>query len=166
MSSMHAEADAQLLRVGWREWLALPELGVPAIKAKVDTGARSSCLHVVEMETFRQAGVEWVSFVVQPIRRRPQLAFTCSAPIIDWRLVTDSGGHSQPRIFIQTEVSLGERRWRCELNLARRDNMLFPMLLGRTALAGIARVDPGLSFAQGKTLAHSYHVNRPKGNRK
>ena len=166
MSSMHGEEDTQTLRVGWREWLALPELGVPAIKAKVDTGARSSCLHVVEMETFQQAGVDWVSFVVQPIRRRPELSFTCSAPIVDRRLVTDSGGHSQSRIFIETEVSLGGRSWRCELNLARRDNMLFPMLLGRTALAGVAQVDPGLSFAQGKTLARSYQVNRPKGNRK
>lgn len=152
--------------LGWREWIALPQLGIERIKAKVDTGARSSCLHVVEMETFWQSGIDWVSFVVQPIRRRPELAFTCSAPIVDRRRVTDSGGHSQSRIFIETEISLGGRSWRCELNLARRDNMLFPMLLGRTALAGVAEVDPGLSFAQGKTLARSYHVSHPKGKRK
>ncbi len=166
MSSPQGETDRQPMRVGWREWLALPELGVPAIKAKIDTGARSSCLHVVEMETFQQDGAEWVSFVVQPIRRRPELAFTCSAQVIDRRLVTDSGGHSQPRVFIETDICLGGHRWRCELNLTRRDNMLFPMLLGRTALAGVAIVDSGLSFGQGKALARSYHVKRPKGNRK
>jgi hypothetical protein len=154
------------MRVGWREWLALPELGVPAIKAKVDTGARSSCLHVVEMETFQQDGAEWVSFRVQPLRRRPKLVFTCRAPIIDRRLVTDSGGHSQSRVFIETEVSLGGHRWRCELNLTRRDNMLFPMLLGRTALAGIAVVEPGVSFRQGKALARSYPMKVSTGIRK
>lgn len=166
MSCMPGETDTQPMRVGWREWLALPELGVPAIKAKVDTGARSSCLHVLEIETFQQAGEEWVNFLVQPIRRRPELVFACSAPIIDRRLVTDSGGHSQSRLFIETEVSLGGNRWRCELNLARRDNMLFPMLLGRTALTGIAIVEPGVSFRQGKALARSYTKKVSTGVRK
>jgi hypothetical protein len=163
MNSDNVSSGTQPLTVGWREWLALPELGVPAIKAKVDTGARSSCLHVLDMETFEKDGAEWVRFVVQPLRRRPDISFQCVAPVIDRRRVTDSGGHSQSRVFIETEISLGGRRWRCELNLTRRDNMLFPMLLGRTALAGAAVIEPGKSFSQGKQLARSYTKRTGKG---
>ena len=153
---MESEGNSQPLRVGWREWLSLPGLGIPAIKAKVDTGARTSCLHVCSMETFMEEGAEWVRFVVQPLRKHPEVAFNCAAPVLDRRNVTDSGGHTQSRIFIQTEVLLGGRRWQIELNLTRRDNMLFPMLLGRTALHGYAVVEPGESFCQGKLLARSY----------
>lgn len=153
---MEIEGNSQPLRVGWREWLSLPELGIPAIKAKVDTGARTSCLHVCSMETFMEEGAEWVRFVVQPLRKHPEVVFDCAAPVLDRRNVTDSGGHTQSRIFIETEVLLGGRRWQIELNLTRRDNMLFPMLLGRTALHGYAVVEPGESFCQGKLLARSY----------
>lgn len=150
------------MRVGWREWLSLPELGIPAIKAKVDTGARTSCLHVCSMETYTHDGVEWVRFVVQPLRKHPEVVFDCAAPILDRRNVTDSGGHTQSRIFIKTEILLGGRRWQSELNLTRRDNMLFPMLLGRTALHGHAVVEPGASFCQGKLSARSY-TKKAKG---
>lgn len=153
---MESEGNSQPLRVGWREWLSLPGLGIPAIKAKVDTGARTSCLHVSGMETFMQEDAEWVRFVVQPLRKHPEVVFNCVAPVLDRRNVTDSGGHTQSRIFIETEVLLGGRRWQIELNLTRRDNMLFPMLLGRTALHGYAVVEPGESFCQGKLLARSY----------
>jgi hypothetical protein len=153
---MESEGSLQPLRVGWREWLSLPGLGIPAIKAKVDTGARTSCLHVCGMETYMEEGAEWVRFVVQPLRKHPEVVFNCAAPVLDRRNVTDSGGHTQPRIFIQTEVLLGGRRWQIELNLTRRDNMLFPMLLGRTALHGYAVVEPGESFCQGKLLARTY----------
>ena len=153
---MESEGSSQPLRVGWREWLSLPGLGIPAIKAKVDTGARTSCLHVCGMETFMAEGAEWVRFVVQPLRKHPEVVFNCAAPVLDRRNVTDSGGHTQSRIFIQTEVLLGGRRWQIELNLTRRENMLFPMLLGRTALHGYAVVEPGESFCQGKLLARSY----------
>jgi hypothetical protein len=159
MSSTGGEPEPRVLKVGWREWLALPALGVPAIKAKVDTGARSSCLHVLDMDTFERDGTEWVRFTVQPMRRWPELNYQCEVPVIDRRRVTDSGGHSQSRLFIETEISLGGQNWLCELNLTRRDNMLFPMLLGRTALAGVAVVEPGESFSQGRELARSYTRN-------
>lgn len=154
--AMERDESVRLLTVGWREWLCLPELGVPAIKAKVDTGARTSCLHVSDMETYEQDGREWVRFRVQPLRRRPDKVFQCCAPVLDRRRVTDSGGHTQSRIFIETEIFLGGRNWRCELNLTRRDNMLFPMLLGRTAMAGQVVVEPGSSFCQGRSLAKIY----------
>lgn len=162
---MEGDSKLQPLRVGWREWLSLPGLGVPAIKAKVDTGARTSCLHVSRMETYEESGVEWVRFVVQPLRKHPEVVFNCAAPVLDRRDVTDSGGHTQSRIFIQTEISLGGRRWLCELNLTRRENMLFPMLLGRTALHGNAVVEPGESFCQGKSLARRYS-NKSQEKRK
>jgi hypothetical protein len=144
------------LVIGWREWLSLPDLGVPAIKAKVDSGARSSCLHVRELETFFRGEQEWVRFVVQPLNRRPDIQFACEARVVDRRRVTDSGGHSQQRVFISTTIKLGDRLWPCEINLTKRDNMLFPMLLGRTSMANRALVQPGASYRQGRVLARAY----------
>lgn len=153
------------LVIGWREWLCLPDLGVPAIKAKVDTGARSSCLHVRDLETYDRDGEEWVRFVVQPMSRRPDVQFPCEARVLDRRRVTDSGGHSQQRVFIATTIQLADRRWVCEVNLTKRDNMLFPMLLGRTSMANRALVQPGASYRQGKALASAYGT-RPNRKRK
>lgn len=158
-------AQPDRLVIGWREWLRLPELGVPAIKAKVDTGARSSCLHVCDLETFDRDGEEWVRFLVQPVSRRPDVQFPCQARVLDRRRVTDSGGHSQQRVFIATTIELADRRWVCEVNLARRDNMLFPMLLGRTSMANRVLVQPGASYRQGKALASAYGA-RPNRKKK
>lgn len=136
------------VRLGWREWLALPELGIAAIRAKVDTGARSSALHVVEQECFFRGGREHVRFNLDTGApgAPPQWA---EAAVVDRRKVTDSGGHSSERIFILARVRLAGLLWPVEINLAQRRNMLFPMLLGRTALAGRFMVDPGASFLQG-----------------
>ncbi|WP_300615915.1 RimK/LysX family protein [Dokdonella sp.] len=132
--------------LGWREWLALPALGIPAIKAKVDTGARSSALHVEELETFERDGTLHVRFAVRP-RRRGRYLIECSAPVSDRRPVMDSGGHRSERWFIETDVELAGRRFRTEINLSDRGAMLFPMLLGRSALGGRFRVDPALSYS-------------------
>ena len=137
-----------LQRLGWREWAALPDLGIVAVRAKVDTGARSSSLHVESPDSFERAGAGWVRFGLDTGRYHSPLAFA-EAPVLERRKVTDSGGHRSERIFIRTRLRLAGLEWTVEVNLTQRRNMLFPMLLGRTALAGRFIVDPAASFLQG-----------------
>lgn len=137
--------------LGWREWLALPDLGIPAIKAKIDTGARTSALHAASVESVRKRGIELVRFHVHPVRSRPDIVVRGEAEVLDWRVVSDSGGHRERRIFVRTRLAAGEDEWPIEINLTDRETMLFPMLLGRTAMAGRAVVEP----------AHSYLLGRP-----
>jgi len=135
--------------IGWREWLALPNLGIARIKAKVDTGARTSCLHAHHLERFTEQGTPWVRIWVHPLQKTRQ-SICCAAPIVDERVVTDSGGHQERRLVIQTPVSIGGESWPIEMTLTNRDTMKFRMLLGRTAIAGRCAVDPGKSFIYGK----------------
>ena len=131
--------------LGWREWAALPALGIGAIKVKLDSGARSSSLHVEALETFHKATVLMVRFSVR-VRRRDTQTRVCSAPVLDRRTVTDSGGHRGERWFIRTDIELAGRRFGADVNLTDRGTMLFPMLIGRSALAGRFRIDPALSY--------------------
>lgn len=144
-----SEASAGLLTVGWREWLALPALGMRHLKAKVDTGARSSALHVEWHEVTVERGAPWVRFALlsSSIASAEQV---CEAAIRDRREVTDSGGHRTERVFIETEVEIGGLRWTIETNLTNRRGMLFPMLLGRTAMVGRLLVDPARSYVLGE----------------
>lgn len=136
-----------MLTLGWREWLALPRLGIAAIAAKIDSGARSSALHVDELETYTKNGIEYVRFSVRTgVGEERRL---CRAKIHDRRAVTDSGGHVTERIFIRTQLQVADTVHRIEINLANRRNMLFPMLLGRTAMARRYLIDPGRSFVLG-----------------
>ncbi len=137
------------LLIGWREWLALPQLGLGALKAKIDTGARSSSLHVDDLREFQREGRTWLRFAVATRRRGAGLV-DCEAPALDRRDVTDSGGHITSRWFICTTIRLAGVEWEVEINLTNRRNMLFPMLLGRSALSGRFRVDPQLSYACGR----------------
>jgi len=136
--------------VGWREWCALPELGIAAIKVKIDTGARSSALHVEKLEEFQRGGVRWVRFELIPRPRRQRTRIVIESPVVDERPVTDSGGNRSNRLFIRTNVMMGRHSWPIEINLTNRRSMLFPMLLGRTAIAGKLYVDPGESFLLGR----------------
>jgi hypothetical protein len=136
--------------VGWREWLSLPDLGIGTIKVKIDTGARSSSLHVERLEEFERDGKPWVRFELLPTSRRRTRAQTVEAPVVDRRPVTDSGGDRALRPFIRTRVVIGTRSWEIETNLTNRRGMLFPMLLGRTAMAGRLVVDPQSSFLLGR----------------
>ena len=142
------------LIIGWREWLALPELQIPAIKAKVDTGARTSALHAFFVEPLTRDGIQMVRFGVHPLQKRLDLEIICEAPVKDYRSVSDSGGHREMRYVIETVICLGDRRLRAELTLTNRDNMKFRMLLGRTAMDHVA-VIPDKSYLTGR-LKHKY----------
>ena len=138
-----------VITLGWRERLALPSLGVHVLKAKLDTGARSSSLAVLSAEPFERDGATHVRFRVKP-RRRGERVVDCEAPVVDRRPVTDSGGHTSERWFIRTEVVLGDRTFETDINLTDRRAMLFPLLLGRSALGGRFRIDPELSYTRAK----------------
>jgi hypothetical protein len=145
----------QPLMLGWREWLALPDLAVPSIKAKVDTGARTSTLHTFYVDPFKSGGKPYARFGIHPLRERTDIAIHAQAPLIDCRQVTDSGGHRERRFVILTQVAMGGHAWPIELTLTNRETMLFRMLLGRTAMAGRALVDPDRSFLLGRQTAAS-----------
>ncbi|EEF78647.1 ATP-dependent zinc protease family protein [Methylophaga thiooxydans] len=133
--------------VGWREWLSLPALGIERIKAKVDTGARTSAIHAFEVEPFQKQNAQWVRFALHPNQDDTETVIWCEAEVIDERNVTDSGGHTEKRFVILTEVKMGPLTWPIEVTLTNRDNMLFRMLLGRTAMtAGHIIVNPSMSF--------------------
>lgn len=138
------------LTLGWREWVSLPELGIPGIKAKVDTGARTSALHAFELTPFTENGVRRVTFRIHPLQGNEERVITCTADVIDERTVTDSGGHKEARLVIETLLSIGPHAWPIEVTLTARENMLFRMLLGRTAFKGRAQVDPARSYLVGK----------------
>lgn len=148
------------MMIGWREWLALPALEIPAIKAKVDTGARTSALHTFSLETYSDGGREWVSFRIHPLQKRTDIERRCVAPVLDRRMVRDSGGHTEERIVIASEMSIADRTWPIEITLTSRDDMLFRMLLGRESIRqGQLLVDPAMSYVYGKALAKSYALH-------
>lgn len=134
--------------LGWREWGALPELGITAIKMKVDTGARTSCLHAFKLEPFNKDGEDWLRIWVHP-EQESDREHMCEAKIHDQREVTDSGGHTELRYVIKTKLKVGEFYDDVELTLTNRDSMKFRMLLGRQAMRGVFLVDPDASYLQG-----------------
>jgi len=135
------------LTLGWREWLSLPDIQIESIKAKVDTGARSSCLHTPHYEIFQKDQHDWVRFTVHPRPKNHEVLTKVEAPVIDYRLVRDSGGHEENRPFIRTRLQIPGHHWEIELSLSNRENMKFDMLLGRTAINhGNILINPGKSY--------------------
>ena len=147
--------------IGWAEWVALPDLGLPAIRAKVDTGARTSALHAFQVEPFGPITAPMVRFGVHPIPGRTDIVIYCSAPVVDRREVTSSNGERETRCVITTRVQIGERVWPIEVTLTNRETMSYRMLLGRQAIRGDLRVDPAASYLQPKLGYRLYrHVPR------
>lgn len=136
--------------MGWNEWAALPQLKVPLVRCKVDTGARTSALHAFYIEEITENGIRRVRFGLHPEQDKTDTEIHCVADVVDVRNVTDSGGHSEQRVVIQTLVVLGKASWPIEVTLTNRDTMRFRMLLGRTAIADNYIVDPGAAYLLGK----------------
>ena len=139
--------------VGWREFVALPDLGIIRIKAKVDTGARTSALHAINIRYFVRAGKTWVKFDVHPLQRTTKQVVACEAPLIEERYIRDSGGKRTLRPVIETVVRLKGRKIKVELTLVSRGTMGFRMLIGRQALRGQFLVHPGRSYLGGKLIS-------------
>jgi hypothetical protein len=144
-----AGENLKLIQVGWREWFSLPELEIAHIKAKIDTGARTSALHAFFVEPYMESGHRMVKFGVHPLQNRLDIEMICSCPVKDYRKVSDSGGHREMRYVIETPVRLGDRIWPIEMTLTNRDSMRFRMLLGRSAMRGMVVV-PGKSYLFGR----------------
>lgn len=140
----------ELLLVGWREWCALPQLNVPAIKAKLDTGAKTSSLHAFDIGIHFKKGKPIVKFSIHPLQGNPKLVIQCESPLIDQRWIMSSNGHREHRYVIATSVKIGPKIQLIEFSLSNRDPLKFRMLLGREALKNLAAIDPARSFCQGR----------------
>ncbi len=146
--------------IGWREWVGLPDLGIKKIKAKVDTGARSSSLHAFDVQVFERDGAKWVRFQVHPIQRKDARSVEVEAPVLEFRSVRSSSGKAAVRPVILTTVELLGISWPIELTLASRDKMGFRMLLGREAFRGKFLVDAGRSYFGGKPVRRKKVVTK------
>ena len=153
--------------VGWEEWLALPELGLPALKAKTDTGARTSALHAFAIQPFGSEKKPFVRFGIHPVPNDPSIEVFCSAPVVDSRQVKSSNGEKELRYVIKTPIVIGGRKWDIEITLTNREDMAYRMLLGRTALEEVAVqpmesfVQPELSYKLYDKIARHTPVKRP-----
>jgi len=157
-------ADAPRL-LGWREWVALPDLGLPAVKAKLDTGARTSAMHAFDIEPGHdEAGRAVVHFSTRPLQRNETLVVRCCAELVDKRRVTDSGGHRADRYVVRTTLDIGGLARPIELTLSDRADMLFRMLIGRTALVPDQAVVPSRSFSLGRMNARQAYAHLPSSD--
>lgn len=137
--------------VGCEEWCSFPSIGIPAIKARVDSGAKTSSIHAFNIETFRREGLLWVSFEVHPLQNNRKTVIRCERPVVDKRSIKSSSGVAETRYVIAVTMKLGTENWDVELTLANRDSMGYRMLLGREAMNGRLLVDPSASFRMGET---------------
>ena len=136
--------------IGNQEWCALPELGILAIKARVDSGAKTSSVHAFNITTFVKDNLEWVSFEVHPVQRNDKILMRCECPVVDRRDVKSSSGESETRYVINTPISLDGQVWDIEMTLTDRDAMGYRMLLGREAMHGRLIIDPSKISILGK----------------
>ncbi|MGB1702780.1 MAG: ATP-dependent zinc protease [Cycloclasticus sp.] len=139
--------------IGSEEWCAFPEIAIPAIKARIDSGAKTSSIHAFNIQPFRREGIAWVSFEVHPLQNNRKTVIRCERPVIDKRVVKSSSGAAETRYVVSTLLQLGEMNWNIELTLANRDSMGYRMLLGREAMHGKLMVDPSESHLMGEVSA-------------
>lgn len=135
--------------IGWREWVSLPDLGIKFIKAKIDTGARSSSLHAFDLEIYEQDQTQWARFKVNPVQRNEQWEILSTAPVIDMRSIRSSSGQSEIRPVVKSNVVMMGQTFEIELTLTDRNQMGFRMLLGREAFRRRFLIDPGKSYRGG-----------------
>jgi hypothetical protein len=145
--------------LGWREWIGFPDLNIDIIKAKIDTGARTSALHAFRVVPFTRAAQQWVRFSIHPVQRDTDTVVECEAPVKDQRTVRDSGGHEELRYVIEVLIKIGEDQFLAEVTLTDRDTMVFRVLLGRTALRGKYVIHPGKSYMQSKRNSPKQGLN-------
>ena len=138
--------------LGWREWVSLPCLGIASIKAKLDTGAKTSALHAWDLSLRKVDGQQWISFRVHSMQQDEVASVVCEAPLSDQRWVTNSSGTSERRYIISTNLQIGPSCWPIELSLTNRDSMEFPMIIGREAMRDRLIIDPTVSFRAGRNL--------------
>ncbi|MBA4276036.1 30S ribosomal protein S6--L-glutamate ligase [Flavobacterium sp.] len=136
--------------LGSEEWCSLPELGIPTIKARVDSGAKTSALHAINIAPFKKEGQNWVKFDINPIQNNVKTVIHCEAPLVDKRIVKSSSGFREERYVIQTNLEIGNSNWHIEMTLTNRDSMGFRMLLGREAMSGRVLVDPEQQYLLGQ----------------
>ncbi|MEC4005152.1 30S ribosomal protein S6--L-glutamate ligase [Flavobacterium sp. SUN052] len=141
--------------LGSEEWCSFPELGIPAIKARVDSGAKTSALHAINIAPFVKEGINWVKFDINPIQNNLKTVIHCEALLIDKRVVKSSSGFREQRYVIQTEIKIGDDIWKIEMTLTNRDSMGFRMLLGREAMSGRILVDPEQKYLLGQTTTEN-----------
>ena len=141
--------------LGSEEWCSFPELGIPAIKARVDSGAKTSALHAINIAPFVKDGVNWVKFDINPIQNNLKTVIHCEALLVGKRVVKSSSGFREQRNVIQTNITIGNDNWTIEMTLTNRDSMGFRMLLGREAMSGRVLVDPEQKYLLGQTTTES-----------
>jgi len=152
--------------IGWKEWIGLPDLGISAVKAKIDTGARTSALHIFNLEEFVANDRQMVRFGIHPLQRRKDIVRFCEAPVLERRRVKDSGGHIEKRYVIRTTAVMGTESWPIDITLTNRDLMLFRMLLGRKAVENRFLINPGRSYRTGRSLPKTYKTEKQKKAKK
>jgi ribosomal protein S6--L-glutamate ligase len=141
--------------LGSEEWCSFPELGIPTIKARVDSGAKTSALHAINIAPFKKEGQNWVKFDINPIQNNVKTVIHCEAPLVDKRIVKSSSGFREERYVIQTNLEIGNSNWIIEMTLTNRDSMGFRMLLGREAMSGRVLVDPEQQYLLGQPTSDS-----------
>ncbi len=147
--------------IGFREWISLPELNIPALKAKVDTGAKTSSLHAFDIKVVTKNGIRYVKFKVHPIQKNEGIVVVCLAPLADQRIVSDSGGHKERRYVIQTQIQMGGLKKTIQLTLTNRQSMKYRMLIGREALKQFY-IDPSQSYLLKKNAKQKNYLREVK----
>lgn len=152
------------LTIGWKEWVALPDLNIKLLKAKIDSGAKTSVLHTFQIEPFKEGKKDRIRFWVHPLQRNISKEVQCEADIVDYRMVIDSGGHKEYRYVIQTRLSIEDSLFPIELSLTNRDGMRFRMLLGREAIKAHYLIDVSKAYLLDKpTIRTLKKIKTPRG---
>jgi len=150
------------LDLGWEEWVSLPSINLPYIKAKVDTGAQTSVLHAKHIEVFKVKNKKFVRFEISPLPEKPNFKVSCSAPLVGRRKVTSSNGESEKRYFIKTDIEISGQTWEIEISLTDRHSMQYRMLLGRSSIGPEMTVYANESFLNGQPSSKNPYSTKKK----